>query len=157
MSTYKFTVDATRERFMERPQHEVLDYYIIADTRDQAHSYVMSFLHNGGWNIRSITGEEIIVVDAREGLQKKPRQQVVPCDVTIKRPYRMYVTVDEGADTNQVVAAAKKMLVESDYPDAELVPDPEIFSEIEEQDITWVGPDWDGAYYDDTDDEEEPG
>ncbi len=70
MSTYKFTVDATRERFMERPLHEVLDYYVAADTRDQAHSHVMSLLHNGGWTIRSIKGEEIIVMDIRGGREE---------------------------------------------------------------------------------------
>lgn len=72
MSTFKFTVDATRKRFMERPLHEHLDYYVAADTRDQAHSHVMSLLQNGGWNVKSVKGEEIILIDIREG-----REQVI--------------------------------------------------------------------------------
>lgn len=65
MSTYKFTVDATRERFMERPLHEHLDYYVAADTRDQAHGHVMRLLRNGGWSVNSVKIEEIILVDIR--------------------------------------------------------------------------------------------
>ena len=66
MGTFKFTVEATRERFMERSLHEVLDYYIAADTRDQAHSYVLNLLYNGGWKVCSVKGEEIIFVDIRK-------------------------------------------------------------------------------------------
>ena len=88
-------------------------------------------------------------------LVKKPRKQIVPCDLAIKRFYRMYVEVDEGAGTDQVIAAAKQMVVESSNPDSELCPDPDIYSEIESQDICWVNPNWDGAHYKDEDEEVE--
>ena len=76
---------------------------------------------------------------------KKPKKQIIPCDVAIKRFYRVYVKVDEGAGRDEVEAAAKCMIVNSCDPDTELVPDPDIFSEIEEHDICWVNPDFDGA------------
>lgn len=79
------------------------------------------------------------------------RKTIVPCDVAIERFYRMYVKVDEEAGTDQVVAAATRMLVESSAPDAELTPDPDLFSEIEEQDICWVNPDWDGSWTEEDD------
>lgn len=87
---------------------------------------------------------------------KKPRKQIVPCGIAIKRFYRMYVEVDESAGADQVIAAAKRMIVESSDPDAELVPDPDIFSEIEEQDICWINPDWEGAHYNDDEEDFEP-
>lgn len=74
------------------------------------------------------------------------RKTIVPCDVAIKQFYRMYVEVDEETGTDHVVATATRMLVESSAPDAELIPDPDLFSEIEEQDICWVNPDWEGSW-----------
>jgi len=79
------------------------------------------------------------------------RKTIVPCDVAIKRFYRMYVEVDEEAGTDQVVAKARKILVESGDPDAELIPDPDLFSEIEERDICWVNPDWEGSWTEEDD------
>lgn len=76
---------------------------------------------------------------------------IVPCDVAIKRFYRMYVEVDEETGTDQVVAKARRMLVESSDPDSELTPDPDIFSEIEPQDICWVNPDWEGSWTEEDD------
>lgn len=74
------------------------------------------------------------------------RKIVVPCDVAIERFYRMYVEANEATNTDQVVATAKRMLVDSGDPDAELTPDLDIFSEIEKQDICWVSPDWEGSW-----------
>ena len=79
---------------------------------------------------------------------KKPRKITVPCDVAIKRLYRVYVEVDEGASAARIEAEAKRMIADSDNPDIILVPDPDLFTEIEEQDVCWVNPDWVGIQND---------
>lgn len=66
MYIYKFIVEATRERFMERPLHDTSEHYIAAYSYDQAHSYVWSQLNHAGWEIRSITGQEIFLQDIRD-------------------------------------------------------------------------------------------
>ena len=45
MYTYKFIVEAERERFMEPPLRETSERYIAADSYDQAHSYVPVVLY----------------------------------------------------------------------------------------------------------------
>lgn len=66
MYVYKFTVEATRERFMEPPLHDVSDHYVAAYDYDQAHSYVWSKLSRVGWNVQSIRGKEIWIQDIRD-------------------------------------------------------------------------------------------
>ena len=94
------------------------------------------------------------ILKAEQPVDKlKPRKKIVPCDVAIRRFYRMYVKVDEDAGTELVRFTAKNMLIESDDPDAMLVPDPDL--EIEEHDIDSISPDWDGVQDDDEEDDEE--
>lgn len=81
------------------------------------------------------------------------RREIVPCDVCIKRLYRMYVKVDEGAGRDKIEAEAKLMLTSGDDPDAELIPDPDLFSEIEAEDICWINPDFDGAWTEEDDED----
>ena len=66
MKAYRFTVKAYRERFMEPTLHETHDYYVMADSYEQAHSHVWSMLNKAGWKVEKfLTGEEIIVQDIR--------------------------------------------------------------------------------------------
>ena len=62
---------------------------------------------------------------------------VVPCDVEIRRYYRMYVTVDEDASLVAIINKARTEIVE--HQDAVLVPDPDL--DIENHDIFYVNPD----------------
>ncbi len=66
MVVYKFTVDATRERFMEPPLHDVSEHYVIAYDQDQAHSHVWARLNRAGWKVNSIKSGEIYVQDIRD-------------------------------------------------------------------------------------------
>jgi len=66
MYVYKFTVEATRERFMEPPLRDTSDHYIAAYSYDQAHSHVWSQLSKAGWKVNRITGKEIFVQDIRD-------------------------------------------------------------------------------------------
>ena len=64
MYTYKFIVEAERERFMEPPLRETSERYIAADSYDQAHSYVWERLKKAGWKVMKITGKIIILEEA---------------------------------------------------------------------------------------------
>ena len=66
MNVYKFIVDAERERFMESPLRETTERYVSADTYDQAHSYVWERLEKAGWKVKKITGEKIILENAKD-------------------------------------------------------------------------------------------
>lgn len=66
MSIYKFTVEATRDRFMEPPLRDKFDDYIAAYSYDQAHSYVWARLNKAGWKVQSISGKEIFLTDIRD-------------------------------------------------------------------------------------------
>ena len=67
MTAYRFTVKASRDRFMEPPLCETHDYYVIADSYEQAHSHVWSMLNSGGWKVEKfINAEPIIIQDIRE-------------------------------------------------------------------------------------------
>jgi len=72
------------------------------------------------------------------------RKLIVPCDVAIKRFYRMYVEVEEEATSDEVKAKAVEMLTDGRDPDKELTPDTDL--EMEPQDICWVNPDFDGSW-----------
>ena len=68
MNSYKLTVHATRGRFMERPLHDVSEWYVVADSRTQAHDYVWGRLTGpGGWTINKIDIQEIHIFDIRSG------------------------------------------------------------------------------------------
>lgn len=46
---------------------ETHDYYVIADSYEQAHSHVWSMLNSGGWKVEKfINAEPIIIQDIRE-------------------------------------------------------------------------------------------
>ena len=66
MSTYKFVVEAERERFMESPLRKVTRHYIVADTYDQAHGFVWGRLSEAGWKVKRISSSKIILQDIRE-------------------------------------------------------------------------------------------
>ena len=65
MYIYKFTVTATRERFMEPPLHDVSEHYVAADSYEQAHGHVWANLAHGGWKIDKIESKEIFIQDIR--------------------------------------------------------------------------------------------
>lgn len=68
MNTYKITVTASRERFMERPLYDVSEWYVVADSREQAHDYVWDRLTGpGGWKIHKTDIKEIHIFDIRGG------------------------------------------------------------------------------------------
>ena len=79
MSTYKFIVEAERERFMEPPLRDVSRHYIVADTYDQAHGFVWERLSEAGWKVQRISGKKIILQDSRErdGVQGTEKQIVI--------------------------------------------------------------------------------
>lgn len=79
MSTYKFIVEAERERFMEPPLRDVSRHYIVADTYDQAHGFVWGRLSEAGWKVQRISGKKIILQDSRErdGVQGTEKQIVI--------------------------------------------------------------------------------
>ena len=66
MYIYKFTIDATRERFMEPPLRDTSEHYIAAYSYDQAHSHVWGMLERAGWIIQRIAGKEIFLQDIRD-------------------------------------------------------------------------------------------
>lgn len=66
----------------------------------------------------------------------------VPCDVEIRRFYRMYVTVDENATDAEIKAAARKDIL--DYGEEVLTPDPDL--NIESHDIFAIIPDHDAEW-----------
>lgn len=74
---------------------------------------------------------------------------VVPCDVAIKRYYRMYVTVDRDADAKAIEDAVHGELLAANDQDAILTPDPDLC--IEAHDVLEIMPDEDGAWWDDAD------
>ena len=65
----------------------------------------------------------------------------LPCDVCITRYYRTYVDVSDDATDAEIREAVVKQILEDQ--DLVLCADPDI--DIEEDDITMVSPDWDGA------------
>ena len=72
-------------------------------------------------------------------------KRIVPCEVAIKRFYRMYVEVEEGATNDEVKAKAVEMLTETRAPDSKLTPG-DLYNEIEEQDILENDPDWEASW-----------
>lgn len=66
MYIYKFTVKATRERFMEPALHDTSEHYIAAYSYEQAHSHVWAMLEKGGWKIDQIQGKEVWLQDIRD-------------------------------------------------------------------------------------------
>lgn len=82
MGIYKFTVEATRERFMEPPLHKVHEHYIAADSYDRAHTHVWKLLQRGGWEIRRITGRKIILQDIRYPIGDLEDKQTI-CDLLL--------------------------------------------------------------------------
>lgn len=69
----------------------------------------------------------------------------LPCVVKISRYYRLYLNVPDGASADDVNRAAVKYILENGVDDTDL--DPEL-DEIEDGDIVYAEPDWDGAQYD---------
>lgn len=65
MLAYMFNIEAVRERFMEPPLNIKNDTFVIADSYDEAHSFVWEQLNQAGWKVKSITGKEIFVQDIR--------------------------------------------------------------------------------------------
>ena len=74
MKVYRFIVEAERERFMESPLRDKSEHYIAAYTYDQAHSHVWGMLERAGWKVLRMSGERIILQDARE-LASIPRDE----------------------------------------------------------------------------------
>ena len=66
MATYKITLSATRERFMERPLKEDHEWFVIADDAPAALEYVKTRMTTGGWKIHSHEVKEIFLFDIRE-------------------------------------------------------------------------------------------
>ena len=66
MMIYKFTVEAMRERFMERPLHDVSEHYIAAYSYEQAHDHVVKMLTRAGWKIKKITEKNTFLQDIRD-------------------------------------------------------------------------------------------
>lgn len=66
MYIYKFTVEATRERFMEPALHDTSEHYIAAYSYEQAHSHVWAMLEKGGWQVNKITGKTVYLQDIRD-------------------------------------------------------------------------------------------
>lgn len=74
---------------------------------------------------------------------------IVPCDVCIKRYYRAYAEVDEYATNKEIQKAIVEAILENQ--DRVLTEDPDI--EIEEDDISVVDIDHDGAWTEEDDEE----
>lgn len=74
---------------------------------------------------------------------------IVPCDVCIKRYYRAYAEVDENATNDEIQKAIVEAILENQ--DRVLTEDPYI--EIEEDDISVVYIDHDGAWTEEEDEE----
>lgn len=66
MYIWKFTVTATRERFMESPLHDTSERYVAAYSHEQAHSYVWARLNKAGWKVDEIKAREIFLEDIRD-------------------------------------------------------------------------------------------
>lgn len=73
-------------------------------------------------------------------------RMVVPCDVAIRRFYRMYVTVGKDAGDQEIANAVHSELREASDPDAILTPDPDL--DIEPRDVLEIHPDMDGCWWD---------
>lgn len=65
MIAYMFTIEAVRERFMEPPRNLKEDTFVIADSYDEAHSFVWGRLNQAGWKVKKISGKEIFLQDIR--------------------------------------------------------------------------------------------
>jgi len=74
-------------------------------------------------------------------------KMVVPCDVAIRRFYRMYVTVDRDASGKEITDAVHGELLAANDQDAILTPDPDL--DIEAHDVLEINPDTDGCWWDD--------
>lgn len=83
---------------------------------------------------------------------EKQGKMIVPCDVAIRRFYRMYVTVNRDAGRQEMEDAVHSELLAAPDQDAILTPDPDL--DIEGHDVLEITPDDDGAWWDDAD---EPG
>ena len=68
----------------------------------------------------------------------------VPCNVCIKRYYRTYVEVDEDTSEFEIIKKINAEILENQ--DDALTPDPDL--EIQDEDIVFIDPDWDAAWYD---------
>ena len=66
MYIYKFTVKATRDRFMEPPLRDTSEHYIAAYSYDHALTHINQMLTRGGWKINSVDGKEIYLHDIRD-------------------------------------------------------------------------------------------
>lgn len=82
MTIFKFTIEATRERFMEPPLREVHEHYIAADSYDQAHTYVWERLRRGGWEVQRISGHQILLQDIRRPVSDPEDKQLI-CDLLL--------------------------------------------------------------------------
>lgn len=76
-------------------------------------------------------------------------RMVVPCDVAIRRFYRMYVTVDRDAGDQEIADAVHGELLAANDQDAILTPDPDL--DIEAHDVLEIRPDEDGSWWDGSD------
>ena len=65
MTAYKFTVNAVRERFMESPLRETLEYLVAADSFEQARDDVYERLMRGGWKVEKMSSDKGFVIDIR--------------------------------------------------------------------------------------------
>lgn len=74
--------------------------------------------------------------------KEAPVKVIVPCNVEIKRYYRSYVLMDEGASNEEVLKAMKQDILENG--ESELTPDPDM--DIEEDDIIAIYPDFDAMW-----------
>ena len=66
MDIYKFIVKGVRKNFMEPDTHETMEYFLRADSFQQAHTELCMMLKHGGWTAKEIQGKAIIVIDVRE-------------------------------------------------------------------------------------------
>ena len=76
-------------------------------------------------------------------------RMVMPCDVAIRRFYRMYVTVGKDASDQEIADAVHGELLAANDQDAILTPDPDL--DIEAHDVLEITPDVDGCWWDDAD------
>lgn len=66
MTIYKLTVEAVRERFMEKPLYDKFDEYFAAYSYDHAHDHVRKRLEKAGWTVKKITGKQLFLQDIRD-------------------------------------------------------------------------------------------
>lgn len=76
-------------------------------------------------------------------MSNESKKMIVPCDVEIRRFYRMYVTVGEDASDQEIADAVHSELREASDQDAILTPDPDL--DIEARDVLEIHPDVDGS------------